>query len=669
MNLRYALIGNPNCGKTTLFNYLTGSRAHIGNWPGVTVERREGVCRLGEEEVYIVDLPGIYSLSPYSAEEIISRNYIIEQKPDLIINIVDATNLERNLYLTSQLIEMDIPIIIVLNMIDEIYARGDMIKIDRLEMILGIVVIPISASRGEGIDVLMAEASRASKSGGICRPLLSDTAVFSYAQKIRKAAAKDGCSLSLFSAVKLMEGDINIQALNLASETVDYINFLIVSGEKKIRRDWEITIADLRYKKIKIVVDSCTEWAERSNGISDKIDKIVTNRFLAIPIFIMIMTLIFQITFGRFGTALSDCMDFFVSTVVSTAVRQLLNVCSAGELLTGLAADGIVSGVGMVFIFLPQILILFLFLSILEDCGYMARAAFIMDKPLRCFGLSGKTFVPLLMGFGCSVPAIMAARTLENEDDRRLAIILTPFMSCGARLPIYTMFAGTFFAENQAMVVVSLYLLGVAAALLSGILLRPIVSKGKSRDFIMELPPYRLPSAKTVVLHVWERVCEFIKKAFSILLTASIIIWFMQNFDFRLKPLTGNENSMLGLIGQAVSPFFKPLGFGSWKISAALLTGFAAKETVVSTLGILYNNTGSNISSLRAELTPLSAYSCMVFALLYMPCAAAVAAIHKEMNSWKWTFFAIAYQTAVAWASAFIIYQFGSFFIENILVS
>jgi ferrous iron transport protein B len=668
----FALAGNPNCGKTTLFNRLTGSRAHVGNWPGVTVDRKEGFCHIGDTEVTIQDLPGIYSLSPYSEEEVVSRKYLLEEKPDLIINIVDATNFERNMYLTSQLMETGVPVVLALNMMDEIEALGDKIDVEKLSGRLNIPVVPISAAKNRGIDKLMTTAlATARDKSTFFHSVLSDTPAFPLVAEIRRIAAKYNKEISLFSAIKLLEKDERIiESVALPREATELIDLVVRNSEEELGIEWEIYVADLRYKYITKLSEECIKRTRSADELTttDKIDKLVTNKFLAIPIFLGVMFLVFQITFGAVGSFLTDGMDYLVNSVAVEAVRALMIKYEVADWAVGLVADGIATGVGMVLVYLPQILLLFTFLSFLEDSGYMARAAFIMDKLLRGFGLSGKSFVPMLMGFGCTVPAVMAARTLENERDRRMTIILTPFMSCGARMPVYAVFAGAFFVSHKGLTVISLYCLGVVVALLSGIILKSTVLKGEAETFIMELPNYRLPTLKTIVLHVWEKAKEFVVKAFTILLLASVVIWFLQSFNLSLTYVTDNSQSIFASIGKLLVPLFKPCGFGEWRASVALLTGFVAKEAVVSTLGILYGVGESASSSaisgvLAGHFTPLSAYSYLVFVLLYMPCVVAFTTIRKEMNSAKWTLFAVCYQTVSAWIVSFLVYNIGSLFI------
>ncbi len=669
--LRLALAGNPNCGKTTLFNQLTGSRAHVGNWPGVTVDRKEGICRVGDETVTILDLPGIYSLSPYSEEEVVSRKYLLIEKPDLIINIIDATNFERNMYLTSQLMETGIPVVIALNMMDEIEAMGDKIDVEKLSRKLNVPVVPISAVKNIGIKELMERAvDTAKKSNNYFHSVLSDTPAFPLVTEIRKIASKYGKDITLFSAIKLLENDEHIIAsLDLPKEAWDLINLVVHNSEEELNIEWEIYVADLRYKYITKLTAECIKRSRNPEylTLTDKIDLVVTNKYLAIPVFLSVMFLVFEITFGYIGSTLTDGMDYLVNSVAVENLREFMISFDVADWAVGLVADGIATGVGMVLVFLPQILLLFTFLSVLEDSGYMARAAFIMDKLLRNFGLSGKSFVPMLMGFGCTVPAVMATRTLENERDRKMTIILTPFMSCGARMPVYAVFTGAFFAAHKGIVVISLYILGIVVALLSGLILKSTVLKGEAETFIMELPNYRLPSVKTIVLHVWEKAKEFVVKAFTILLLASVVIWFLQSFDLSLNMVSDNSQSIFAEFGKLLVPVFEPCGFGDWRAAVALLAGFAAKEAVVSTLGILYGvgdaSSAVEVTSVIANhFTPLSAYSYLVFILLYMPCVVAFSAIRKEMNSIKWTLFAVGYQTLVAWIMSFLVYNIGGLF-------
>lgn len=676
MGYTFALVGNPNCGKTTMFNEITGSTQYVGNWPGVTVEKKEGKARKIKEDVKIIDLPGIYSLSPYTMEEIVARDYIIDEKPDVVINIVEATNIERNLYLTTQLMEFGVPVVVALNMMDALEARGDKIDVPQLEKQLGVPVVPTSASKGQGIREMMEKALATAQASEVkskqqCKKF--------YDEKIEKCISQVEALIEKktpekynlrWTAIKLLEGDEKVSEKLKADESlISAIKEYQQDLEKEYDNDMETIIADNRYRFITDVV-SKTVKKKLGGGLtmSDKIDKVVTNRILAIPLFLLVMFLVFQVTFGAVGSATIDFLDVFINETLSEAVTGWLEAGGAASWLIALVVDGILAGVGGVLVFVPQIMILFLFLSLLEDSGYMARAAFVMDRLLRKLGLTGKSFIPMLMGFGCSVPGVMAARTLENEKDRKLTIILTPFMSCGARLPVYALFTAAFFAKNQSLIIFSIYLLGIAVAVLSGIILKRTVLKGEAAPFVMELPPYRIPTFKGIIIHMWDRAKGFIKKAGTVIFAASVIIWFCQSFSLSLQMVENPEESILGVVGTLIAPLFAPLGFGNWESSVAILTGVVAKEVVVSTLGILYGigEVGEDSVELAAALqtvfTPLKAYSFMAFTLLYMPCVAAFGAIKREMNSLKWTLFTVAYQTGVAWMVAFLIYQVGTLF-------
>jgi ferrous iron transport protein B len=674
MSFRFALVGNPNSGKTTLFNEVTGSTQHVGNWPGVTVEKKEGKARRFKEDIKIIDLPGIYSLSPYSLEEIIARNYILEEKPDVVINIVDATNIERNLYLTTQLIELGIPVVVALNMMDALESKGDLIDIPRLEKLLGVPVLPTSANKAQGTKELIEKAlylAQSAATGDLAK------AITIFDLQIEKDLQELGDLISpqleqkyppRWAAVKLLEGDESvIAAVQSISELMEVISATRGRLEQEYDNDMETVVADQRYQFISKVISKSVKRKMNIGGLtlSDKIDKILTHRILAIPLFLIIMYVVFTITFGFIGSFTIDYIDKLINVTLADAVTTLLHNAGAAEWLESLIVGGIVAGLGSILVFVPQIMILFFFLAILEDSGYMSRAAFMMDRLLRKIGLSGKSFIPMIMGIGCSVPAIMATRTLENEKDRRLTIILTPFMSCGARLPVYALFAAAFFANSQSLVIFSLYILGMVIAILSGILLRKTIFKGEAEPFVMELPPYRLPTIKGLMIHMWDRGKGFIKKAGTVIFAASVIIWFGQTFDFSLHMVEEVSTSIFGAVGTFIAPFFAPLGFGDWRSSVALLTGFVAKEAVVATMGIL-NNVGDAgegsvqlIASLQTYFTPLKAYAFMTFTLLYMPCIAAFAAIKREMNSWKWTLFTVGYQTATAWIVSFLVYQGG----------
>lgn len=678
MSYRYALAGNPNCGKTTLFNAVTGSNQYVGNWPGVTVEKKEGKITHDNMNAYIVDLPGIYSLSPYSSEEIVTRNYIIDEKPDLIINIVDATNIERNLYLSLQLAELGIPMVIALNMIDMIEKNGDSIDTAKLSSLLGIKVIPISAGKGTGIHKLLHAAMHEAVHGDekasekhIDRHLNMCAPPDIYTGKVKEAVnrieniIKDKCAskdLPLrWSAVKLIEGDEpTLTSLDLTDTQLNCIE-AIVSELETENIDREMVIADQKYKFICSVTQRTVTRSHEAGHMtfSDKIDRVVTHKIFAIPLFFLLMLAIFYITFGALGANLTELVDGLINENFAGLVRSFMTNHNAADWATGLVCDGIIGGVGTVLSFFPQILLLFFFLSILEDSGYMARAAFIMDRALHTIGLSGKSFVPMLMGFGCSVPAIMATRTLENEKDRRLTMMLIPFMSCSAKMPVYSMFIMAFFPNVRGVVVISLYALGFVVAIASAFILQKTVLKGGHAPFVMELPPYRMPTGKTLCLHLYDKIKDFMTKAGTVLLGASIIIWFCQYFNFSLQHVESSEESILGVIGSFIAPVFAPLGFGDWKSSVAMLTGLVARESIVTTMGILYGaGEGASISAaISSAYTPAAAYSMMVFALLFIPCFAAVTTLRKEMNSRKWTLLALGFQACTAYVITFVIYN------------
>lgn len=665
----FALAGNQNCGKTTLFNQLTGSNQHVGNFPGVTVESKEGVIR-GYKDDTVVDLPGIYSLSPYTNEEIVTRDFLLKNKPDGIINIVDATNIERNLYLSMQLIELHIPMVIALNMMDEVRANGGTIKIDKLQEELGVPVVPISASKNEGIDELIETAVRTAQnrqyprrqdfcSGAVHRAIHSIAhLVEDHAERIQTP--------SRFAATKLVEGDEPmLNALNLSDNEKDMVEHAVTEMERELDTDREAALADMRYTFIdRLCADTVVKCGEsKEHARSVKMDNLLTNKYLAIPIFLLIMLLIFWLTFGVVGSFLSDLLSQgidFVTNVTSDA----LTAYGINPVVHSLVIDGVFAGVGSVLSFIPTIVVLFFFLSILEDSGYMARVAFVMDKLLRKIGLSGRSFVPMLIGFGCSVPAIMATRTLSSERDRKMTILLTPFMSCSAKLPIYGMITMAFFPKYRALVMIGLYVLGMVVGVLMGLLLKRTLFHGKPVPFVMELPNYRLPSPKSVGMLLWDKAKDFLTRAFTVIFVATIIIWFLQSFDVRLNPVSAGDDSMLAGIGRWIAPIFAPLGFGDWRASTALLTGFSAKEAVVSTFAVL---TGSNTANMSAALssifTPLTAISFLVFTLLYTPCVAAISAVRREMNSGKAAVGVVFLQTGVAWVVAFIVYHIGLLFV------
>lgn len=673
---RFALAGNPNCGKTTLFNNLTGSNAHVGNWPGVTVERKEGKCKKVKENVTIIDLPGIYSLSPYSQEEIIARNFLSKEKPDVIINIVDATNIERNLYLTTQLLELGIPTIIALNMMDEVKLRGDSIDAASLEKQLGVPVVPITATKNQGIKELLERAlSLDHKHERAIKTALEHTKLEGPVKALSELLQKDHYPNPLYNAVKLLEKDEKaIEDLGMSPALKASVNKIVAQAESA-EGDLESLIADLRYKYISEAIEKHVKKGRKEGDLtfSDKVDKIVTNRYLGIPIFLLIMYTMFQISLGPIAALISDPFEAFTGEVIPGWVGSFLEYVGASDVVTGLIIGGIFAGIGAVLGFLPKVVILMLCLSVLEDIGYMSRIAFVMDRVFRRFGLSGKAFVPLLMGYGCGVPAIMATRTLEDDRSRKLAITLMPFMSCGARIPVYAVFAGAFFAANQGLVLFSIYGLGIVVAMLSCIILNKTVFKGEAPPFVMELPPYRLPSLKSVMLHTWEKARGYVVKVGTILLSMSVVIWVLQTFDFSFHMVGDAADSIFGSIGKLIAPLFAWNGFGlvngtgevHWQVGAALLTGLIAKEAVVSTLGILYVNEGTEqlttalSTALHGYFSPLAAFSVMVFVLLYAPCFAAIATAKKELGSWKWTLFTVAYQCGIAWVISLLVYQVG----------
>ena len=679
MNLRYALAGNPNCGKTTLFNALTGSNQYVGNWAGVTVEKKEGKLKHNDADISVVDLPGIYSLSPYSAEELVSRNYIIDEKPDLIINIVDATNLERNLYLTIQLSELGVPMVIALNMIDVLEKRGDKIDVKVLENELGIRVVPISASKGVGIHKLIhaaehelahrGESNHLDRHINIGEPLPIYTEPLKSTVETVEDIIREKCvskSIPLrWSAVKLIEGDEPTEkALELSASEAEFIDGMVKKIETP-KIDREIIVADQKYKFICSLCEKAVKLSKKTHELStsDKIDRIVTNRFLAIPLFALIMIAVFYITFGALGSRLTDIVDMLFNEKFASFAREGLINLGAADWAVGLVCDGVIGGLGSILSFFPQIALLFLFLSILEDSGYMARAAFIMDRALHAIGLSGKSFVPMLMGFGCSVPALMATRTLENEKDRRMTIMLVPFMSCSAKMPVYAVFISALFASYSGITVFSIYALGLIVAIIYAFIMQKTILKGGHTPFVMELPPYRLPTAKTLGLHLWEKLRDFFTKAGTVLLGASIVVWALQYFSFSFKHVTNPDESMLAVIGKAIAPIFAPLGFGEWQSSVSVLSGLIARESIVSTLGILYGSGEGGVSAVISQVfTPAQAYSFMSFTLLFIPCVAAVSSIRREMNSRKWTAIALGCQALTAWIVTFIVYHIALLF-------
>ena len=656
--LTFALAGNQNCGKTTLFNQLTGSNQHVGNFPGVTVDRKSGAIR-NNPNTEVTDLPGIYSMSPYTSEEIVTRQFIIGEKPTGIINIVDATNIERNLYLTMQLMELDTPMVLALNMMDEMRGNGGTVRINKMEAMLGIPVVPISAAKNEGVDELVDHALHVAKYQE--RPGRMDfcgeedhggavhRCIHGIIHLIEDHARAAGIPVR-FAATKLVEGDQRIEAaLKLDQNEKEMIEHIIVQMEQERGLDRAAAIADMRFHFIHQLVDQTVVKPRQSKEQlrSAQIDRFLTGRYTAIPAFVGIMALVFYLTFGVIGLALQNLLEMGIDALTA-AVDSTLTAWNVNAAVHSLVIDGIFTGVGSVLSFLPIIVTLFFFLSLLEDTGYMARVAFVMDKLLRRIGLSGRSIVPMLIGFGCTVPGVMASRTLPSERDRKMTILLTPFMSCSAKLPIYSLFAAAFFPEHAALVMVSLYFLGIAVGILMAILLKSSVFKGEAVPFVMELPNYRLPGLKNVVQLLWEKARDFLQRAFTVIFVATIIIWFLQSFDLRLSLTADPQQSILAWLASGIAPLFAPLGFADWRVSTALITGFMAKESVVSTLTILYGSS----AAFAAALSPAAAAPLLVFCLLYTPCIAAVASVKRELGG-KWAFIMVANQCIVAWLAAF----------------
>ena len=645
---KIALAGNPNCGKTTLFNALTGSNQYVGNWPGVTVEKKEGAAHLDGQEITIVDLPGIYSLSPYSMEEIVARRFIIGEHPDAILNIVDATNLERNLYLTMQLLELERPMVLALNFMDEVEKAGDRIDVDRLSRHLGIPVIPISAREGKGLDALLRAAHEQMHTGLTVEPDdLYDEYTHEIHHRVGELIHDKAYAAGIpahWAAIKLIEGDENVaKALGLSGREKAAVEEIAEEYEASSPLgDRETLIADSRYRFIESVVQTSVKRA-RAQGErtwTDRIDAVATHRILAFPVFILMLLVMFWFTFGPIGSGLSDLLAAAIENGLEPAARGALEGAGAAAWAVSLVCDGIIAGVGGVLTFLPMIAILFLFLSILEDSGYMSRAAFVMDRTLRHFGLSGKAFIPLLMGFGCTVPAVMGARTMENEKDRRMTIMLVPFMSCSARLPIYGLLVSAFFPSHRALIVVSLYLIGICLAILSGLILKRFVFRGAAAPFLLELPPYRVPTVRNVATHVWEKVKDFLCRAATLILAMSVVLWLLQSFTPGLQFTTDVSQSLLSGIGSFIAPLFIPCGFGVWQAAVALLTGLIAKEAVVSSMSLFYGfsltASGAAVAlALSGTFTPVAAYAFLVFCALYTPCVASIATIRREMGSAK----------------------------------
>ncbi len=663
--LTFALAGNQNCGKTTLFNQLTGSNQHVGNFPGVTVDRKDGAIR-GKANTLVTDLPGIYSMSPYTSEEIVTRNFVLNEHPKGIINIVDATNIERNLYLTMQLMELDIPMVLALNMMDEVRENGGSIHVNQMEEMLGIPVIPISAAKNEGIDELISHALHVAKyqekpteidycdandDGGAVHRCLH-----AIMHLIEDHAAEAGIPVR-FAASKLAEGDsLILDSLHLDQNEKEMLEHIIVQMENERGLDRAAAIAHMRFDFIQKICDETVikpkESKEHLRSVA--IDKILTGKYTAIPCFIGIMGLVFFLTFGVIGAFLSDLLDLGI-TSLGNLVDGLMTSWNVNQALHSLVIDGIFNGVGSVLSFLPIIVTLFFFLSLLEDSGYMARVAFVMDKLLRKIGLSGRSIVPMLIGFGCTVPGVMASRTLPSERDRKMTILLTPFMSCSAKLPIYAFFAAAFFPKHGALVMIALYFGGILMGILMALLMGHTMFSGEAVPFVMELPNYRLPGAKNVGHLLWDKAKDFLQRAFTVIFLATMVIWFLQSFNLHLNMVSDSKDSILAMVAGVIAPLFAPMGLADWRISTALITGFLAKESVVSTLSILFGST----ATLTSGITPLSAASLLVFCLLYTPCVAAIASIKRELGG-KWAVGVVIIQCIIAWIAAFLVYLIGS---------
>lgn len=663
--LTFALAGNQNCGKTTLFNQLTGSSQHVGNFPGVTVDRKDGTIR-GKENTLVTDLPGIYSMSPYSSEEIVTRNFVLNEHPKGIINIVDATNIERNLYLTMQLMELDIPMVLALNMMDEVRENGGSILVNQMEEMLGIPVVPISAAKNEGIDELVAHALHVAKYQE--RPRETD-----YCDANEDGGAVHRCLHAImhliedhakaaqipvrFAAAKLAEGDtLILEALKLDQNEKEMLEHIVKQMETERGLDRAAAIAHMRFDFIENVCDETVVKPRESKEHlrSVKIDKILTGKYTAIPCFIGIMGLVFFLTFGVIGAFLQNILEVSIDAL-GGLVDQWMGAANVNSVLRSLVMDGIFTGVGSVLSFLPIIVTLFFFLSMLEDSGYMARVAFVMDKLLRKIGLSGRSIVPMLVGFGCTVPGVMASRTLPSERDRKMTILLTPFMSCSAKLPIYAFFAAAFFPKHGALVMIALYFGGILMGILMALVFRGTLFKGNAVPFVMELPNYRMPGAKNVGHLLWDKAKDFLQRAFTVIFMATLVIWFLQTFDGHLNIVSDSQESILATVASVIAPVFAPMGFGDWRISTALITGFMAKESVVSTLSVLFGQT----AALLGCITPVSAASLLVFCLLYTPCVAAIASIKRELGS-RWAVGVVIGQCVIAWVAAFVVYLVGS---------
>ena len=663
----FALAGNQNCGKTTLFNALTGSNQHVGNFPGVTVDQKVGEIKDGKSGS-VVDLPGIYSLRPYTQEEIVTRDFILKEKPDGIINIVDATNIERNLYLTLQLLELRVPMVLALNMMDEVRANGGTIDVQELSRCLGIPVVPISAVKSEGVSELLDQAVHTARTKTL--PKVYDfcseesavhRCIHAVVHMIQDHADKAGIP-ARFAATKLIEGDENImQQLHLDQNEKELLEHCIVQMESESDLDRNAALADMRYSFIESVVEICVVKCHesREHRRSVQMDKILTGKYTALPVFFGVMFLIFYLTFNLIGQNLSDFLSLGIDKL-TLVVDKGLTAYGINPVVHSLIIDGVFAGVGSVLSFLPIIVTLFFFLSILEDTGYMARVAFVMDRLLRKIGLSGRSFVPMLIGFGCTVPAIMATRTVSSDRDRKMTILLTPYMSCSAKIPIYAVFSAAFFPDHAALVMIGLYVTGILLGILLALVLKNTAFRGQPVPFVMELPNYRMPSAKSVGLLLWEKARDFLERAFTVIFLATIIIWFLQTFDAKLNVVTDSADSLLAIVGRFISAVFKPMGFNDWRVATALISGFTAKEAVVSTLAVLLGTSTANLgAALGALFTPLSALSFLVFTLLYTPCIAAVTTIRRELGSFWKMLGVVLLQCSVAWLVGMLVYQVG----------
>lgn len=689
----FALAGNQNSGKTTLFNVLTGSNQHVGNWPGVTVEQKTGVLmhhhhggdahfgaplfkgkkalsQADNSDVKIVDLPGIYSLSPFSMEEVVTRNFITLDKPDVVINIVDATNLERNLYLTMQLRQLGTPMVVALNMMDEVRAHGDVIKLDVLEKKLGVPVIAICARKGEGIDELVRRSMECAERGEPLPPLdicegAAHTALHAIQHLVEAKAAKCGIG-ARYAATKILEGDEPMQEmLGLSAEDLHIIEEIITDMEKTLGMERAAVMADVRYTYIEKLLAKAVirkQSPENTVSLSDRVDRVLTHPVLAIPVFLCAMLLVFWITFGPFGSWVADGFSALVDAGIN-AIAQWLSANEVAAWVQDLVVNGVLTGVGSVLSFMPTIVILFMCLSILEDSGYMARAAFLMDKPLRKIGLNGRSFIPMIMGFGCTVPAVMSARSMSSQRDRRFTILLTPFMSCGAKVPVYALFAQAFFQGNQVLVMSVLYIGGILLSIVAGLIFKRTLFHGDAAPFIMELPNYRLPTPRNVLRQMWDKAKDFIQRAFTVIFLATVVVWFLQSFTFHFTEAATMQESMLGTLAGWIAPIFTPCGFGNVEAATAVVTGLMAKESVVSTLAVLSGvdlQSTAMLTALRSVFpSTLSAMSFLTFVLLYMPCVAAFAAMRRELESRKWAICAVIGQTAIAWVMAVLVFQLG----------